>query len=321
MQGAVEEAFETAGVGPVSNLSIDERAVEAAQALLSRPEIEPAWIKPLVRAIKRKRLKLPTLSPTTAQIVRLIENTDVEIDELSRAVMRDPGLATRVMGVANSSYFRGVSEVPNVKEALMRMGLREARTIVIVVALKSTVLSGPSNGPAALKLWKHALLTASAAQEVCAKLSPWEHVGMLAGLVHDLGKLVIMAFAQDEPGWQGPASPPPAEVIDSIMRDVHAPLGAMMLASWGFAPCFCEAVLAHEAPNMLRYRPDAGRLAASLHLSNAIAHQVEAGWPTTLEEIPEALVEEAESLGFSVERLVEIAEDTSASFEYLSRVG
>lgn len=48
---------------------------------------------------------------------------------------------------------------------------------------------------------------------------------------------------------------------------------------------------------------------------------VEDGWPATLPSLPEDLLEEAHSLGFSLERLIEIAEDASASFEYLSRVG
>ncbi len=332
------DAMEPAGIGPVVNEPIGERAVLAAQSLLAYEQVEPSWIKPLVRAIKRKRLSLPILAPTTAQIVRLIETPDVEIDDLSRAVMGDPGLATRVMGVANSSYFRGVSKVPNVQEALMRMGLREARTIIIVVALKSTVLSGATAGPYAMKLWKHSLLTASAAREVCAKLAPWEHVGMLAGLVHDLGKLVLLSFAEEEPTWQEPATPPSAEVLRLVMERTHAPLGAMMLSSWGFAPDFCEAVLAHEAPNetsaLAVANPsgeskasgepsgkDAHHLALALHLANSIAHQIEEGWPATLEDFPEDLIEKGELLGFSPERLVEIAEDTSASFGYLSRVG
>lgn len=332
------DALETAGVGPVVDLPIGERAALAAQSLLGEEGVEASWIKPLVRAIKRRRLALPVLAPTTAQIVRLIETPDVELDDLSRAVMSDPGLSVRIMGVANSSYFRGLSEVPNVHEALMRMGLREARTIIIVVALKSTVLSGATAGPYAVKLWKHSLLTASAAQEVCAKLPPWEHVGMLAGLVHDLGKLVLLAFAEEDPAWQEPAKPPPVEVLERVMERTHASLGAMMLSSWGFAPNFCEAVLAHEAPyeagmppeaagsaepssSCESSRKDAHQLALALHLANSIAHQIEEGWPSTAEDVPEDLLEEGESLGLSLERLVEIAEDTSASFEYLSRVG
>ena len=67
---------------------------------------------PLVRAIRRKRLRLPALSATTHRVVRLIEAADVDLDELASAVSGDPVLATRIMGVANSTYFRGATEVP-----------------------------------------------------------------------------------------------------------------------------------------------------------------------------------------------------------------
>ena len=84
----------------------------------------------------------------------------------------------------------------------MRMGVREARTIVVVVALRSTVLRSPGLGDQARQLWKHSLLAASATQEITAELPPWETSGFLAGLLHDLGNLVVLAFVSELPAWQ-----------------------------------------------------------------------------------------------------------------------
>ena len=76
----------------------------------------------------------------------------------------------------------------------MRMGVREARTLVVVVALRSTLLGSPGLGEAAQKMWRHSLLTASATQEIASEIPPWETAGFLAGLLHELGNLVVLAF-------------------------------------------------------------------------------------------------------------------------------
>ena len=97
-----------------------EAAIRAAQALVASDASYARWVDPLARAIKRKRLRLPSLSPTVHRILKLIESADADFNELATAVGADPALATRIMGVANSSFFRGTSEVDNVRDALMR---------------------------------------------------------------------------------------------------------------------------------------------------------------------------------------------------------
>ena len=161
-----------------------------------------------MRAILRKRLRLLALSPTTNRVIQLIESPDGDVDSLAPAVSGDPVLATRIMGVANSSYFRGATEVPNVREALMRMGIREARTLVVVVALRSTLLRSPGLGELAQKLWRHSLLSASGTQEIMQEIPPWQNSGFLAGLLHDLGQLVVLAFVAELPAWQDDGASP-----------------------------------------------------------------------------------------------------------------
>jgi putative nucleotidyltransferase with HDIG domain len=209
--------------------------------------------------------------------VKLIESPEVDLDELADAVNGDPVLATRIMGVANSTYFRGVTEVPNVREALMRMGVREARTIVVVVALRSTVLRSPGLGDYARELWRHSILSALVTQEITSELPPWQSTGFLAGLLHDLGKLVVLAFVSELPAWQEDGAEPSQSTIDAINDATHASLGAMVLDSWGFPQRFCDAIMAHEHSE--EAAEDVASLAAAVELGHHLARQIDAGWP------------------------------------------
>ncbi len=318
MTVGVEEISDE-GLGSRSNERFIEAAIEGARGLAERDPEMARWTAPLIRAIKRKRLRLPSLSPTVHRVVKLIESQEVDLDELADAVGGDPVLATRIMGVANSSYFRGATEVPNVRDALMRMGVREARTIVIVVALRATVMRSPGLGDLASVLWKHSLLAASATQEVAAELPPWETAGFLAGLVHDLGKLVVLAFSAELPAWQDDGAEPGPDVVEAMMKATHAELGAMVLASWAFPESFCEAVLMHHDAS--EAKGDAASLAIAVEVGNRIAAQIERGWPEDASGLDATLVERAARLGVGPDRLTDIAMEAETNFEALSKLG
>ena len=293
-------------------------AIAAGKALIESDSSQERWVLPLVRAIRRKRLRLPSLSPTTHRVVRLIEQSEVDLDELAQAVNGDPVLATRIMGVANSSYFRGASEVPNVREALMRMGVREARTLVVVVALRSTLLRSPGLGEAAQKLWRHSLLTASASQEIAQETPPWETTGFLAGLLHDLGQLAVLAFVAELPAWQDDGASPSEASVEAILDATHSALGAMILASWGFPEAFSEAIFAHHGAEEVE--GDAASLARAIGLGHEIARRIEDGFAESADEIDEDLLARGEALGLDGPRLFDIAEEAEANLEALAKL-
>ncbi len=295
-----------------------DAAIAAARALAASDPSYSRWVDPFVRAIKRKRLRLPALSPTVHRILKLIESADAHLDELAKAVGADPALATRIMGVANSSFFRGTSEVGSVRDALMRMGVREARTIVIVVALRSTVLRSPGLGDLAHGIWKHALLSASACQEISAELPRWETSGFLAGLVHELGQLAVLAFASELPAWQDDGAVPSPAVVATLSDATLVSLGAMILESWGFPAPFCEAVFRQrtlDAPD-----GDAAELAAAIDLAHRIAERLEHGWPRNSEDLDAGLLASGARLGLDADRLTDIAGEAEANFEALNKL-
>lgn len=308
----------TGGLGRRSGDPYAADAIAAARALVDRDPSQARWVTPLVRAIERRRLRLPSLTPTVHRVIRLIEAPEVDVDELARAVNGDPVLATRIMGVANSSYFRGVTEVPNVREALMRMGIRESRTLVVVVALRSTLLRSPGLGEMAQTLWRHSLLTASATQEIAQETPPWEASGFLAGLLHDLGQLVVLAFAAELSAWQEDGAEPPASAVEAILEATHGPLGAMVLASWGFPGAFCDAIRAHHEVGG-DVADEAGALVRAIDLGHALAQRIEAGWPDTPDALDAELIARGAALGLDAGRLCEIAADAEANLEALAK--
>ncbi len=293
-------------------------AIAAARALSQADPSYSRWVDPFARAIQRKRLRLPSLAPTVHRILKLIESPDADLNELAAAIGSDPALATRIMGVANSSFFRGTSEVGSVRDALMRMGVREARTIVIVVALRSTVLRSPGLGDLAHVIWKHALLSASACQEISSELPRWESSGFLAGLVHELGQLAVLAFASELPAWQDDGAVPSPAVVSTLADATMVSLGAMILESWNFPAPFCEAVFGQRTVDQVE--GEAAELAAAIDLGHRIAQTIERGWPKSVDELDPALLACGARLGLDGDRLTDIAGEAEANFEALNKL-
>lgn len=295
-----------------------DAAIAAARGLAQADPSFARWVDPFARAIQRGRLRLPSLSPTVHRILKLIESADAHLDEIAAAVNSDPALATRIMGVANSSFFRGASEVTSVRDALMRMGIREARTIVIVVALRSTVLRSPGLGDLAHGIWKHALLSASACQEVTSELPRWETAGFLAGLVHELGQLAVLAFASELPAWQEDGAAPSPAVVGVLADATLVSLGALILESWSFPAAFCEAVFGQRAPESVA--GDGAELAAVIDLGHRIAERIELGWPREVEDLDSELLAAGARFGLDGDRLTDIASEAEANFEALNKL-
>jgi len=190
---------------------------------------------------------------------------------------------------------------------------------VVVLALRATVLRAPGLGDLAREIWKHSLLAATATHEIAQELPSWETSGFLAGLVHDLGQLVVLAFVSELPAWQEDGEAPDADSVEALWRATHAALGAMVLASWGFPEPFCEAILAHHDPSLASGR--AADLARAVALGQAIAHRIEQGWPEDPLDLESSLADAGKALGLDPARLADIASEAESSFEALDKLG
>lgn len=128
----------------------------------------------------------------------------------------------------------------------------------------------------------------------------------------------MLAFVSELAAWQEDGAEPSPSTVDAINEAMHASLGAMVLASWGFPDGFCDAIMAHEDSEQAS--SDVATLATAVELGHLTAHQIDAGWPDDLEDLPEHYLLVAERLGLDARRLSEIANEVEAAFEALSKL-
>ena len=196
---------------------------------------------------------LPSLPHVYHEFVRASQSESVDFAELADIVESDLALAARILGLANSASFGLPSSVTTITQAVSVIGIEMLSALVTATSLFGVL----ADGSAARRmegLWMHAsdvsrLAVRMAAVE--ARLSREQRAEIsLAGLLHDIGQLVIMTrmpecHAEIEDGVR--ASGEPAWVVEKrILGTSHADIGACLLAYWGLDTRIIEAVAMHH---------------------------------------------------------------------------
>jgi putative nucleotidyltransferase with HDIG domain len=200
-------------------------------------------ITDILSDLKANRLKLPTLPQVALKINDTIDKPDTDAKKIARVVSADAALTARLIQVANSPLIRAASPVHNVQTAITRMGLGGVRNIVtsfLVNQLFHTKYD--SLRTRITTLWNHSTRVAAISHVLAnyySNIKPDE--AMLAGLIHDIGKLPIISKAEDNPELANNDA-----LMDELNDKLHTTLGKVIVKTWGFSPELVSVVAEHE---------------------------------------------------------------------------
>lgn len=225
-------------------------------------------------AVKRGQLTLPPLPELATQLLSLLRDPDrADLGHVGSLIENDPALAASVMRLANSSLFGGLRQVDSLREASARLGLRQITTMVTTVSHRGHFQSEDPERMAILhRLWDHAVTAGVAAKHVTARGGGDRAEAFLAGLLHDVGKLLVLKGADTIDARPGAPHIEVATVLD-LMAALHAELGHAVLKEWRVPEPIARVALRHHEP-----RPAADEvLVLRVQVANAIAKKLGAG--------------------------------------------
>jgi putative nucleotidyltransferase with HDIG domain len=221
-------------------------------------------------------LNLPALPAAVADLLDMLGRDDVEIGALAAKIALDPALAAKTLRLANSSFYGMGRHVSSLTEAASVLGLRTVNTVVTTAALTGSFASAQCEGFDFNAFWRHAVGTAVSAKLVAAAGGADAQAAFIAGLLHDIGRLVIaVGFPQRyaEVLAQGHARGLDlGERERSLLGVDHAMVGALVAEHWRFPKAIAEAIAGHHAP-LARTAPLA--LANVVHLADRLVHAVD----------------------------------------------
>jgi HD-like signal output (HDOD) protein len=195
----------------------------------------------LAAEVSNGQVDLPAFPEVVARVKSALSKEDVTPVMIARVVASEAGLAARLMTMANSAIMNpSGTPVTELKTAIVRIGYNNVRTTAVAYAvskLRQAEELQPIRKELAL-LWNEATMTATLAWAIARRvpgINPDE--AMLAGLVHNIGKVYILSRSQRMAGGAFNVAD-----ITAIVRDWHANVGRAIVENWGFAPNIVVAV-------------------------------------------------------------------------------
>lgn len=191
------------------------------------------------------------IPPNVTKLRQMLADTNSDVGDIAREIEHDPGLVAQVLRVVNSAHYRGDEPTAAIEPAVTRLGFRMMQRVVMVSSLVDTLGKKQDEAEMDLKAyWGHSLWVAHAAQIVCRQRELGDADEFFtAGLLHDLGKLVIYQYlsAQLKLIQTGIRNGAPWEVVEPRVLDGlnHAAIGACVAEHWKFPDVVVEATRHH----------------------------------------------------------------------------
>lgn len=193
--------------------------------------------------------EIPPFRPVALRVLDLAQDSEASAADLARAVSRDPALTSSLLRAANSAAYGGREYVHGLPEAVVRLGLRTVRDLVVVDCLP--VSKKPDAGIVQRQLWMHAVATALCVRSLGVLLrGPDPELDFLAGLFHDVGRFHLNhSFPQFyQRLWEAELSPTGwIQAERAAFGCDHMEVGEAILTRWEFGEDLRVAASQHHA--------------------------------------------------------------------------
>ncbi|NLB05838.1 MAG: HDOD domain-containing protein, partial [Desulfobulbaceae bacterium] len=198
---------------------------------------------------------LPSMPQVLVQLIDSCHDPDVRLQTIARIVDKDAAISAKILQLVNSSAVGAARAFTNLEQAVIHLGVDTVRNLAISVSVQQVFRRVETNGLLSIdRFWHHSYLSALLAHKVAVATGyPSPSEAYLAGLLHDIGKLLLwMAF----PGRYAPLllkgvrchSGRLAFLEEEKLHINHCQAGAWLCEQWHLPGLVADAVRYHHHP-------------------------------------------------------------------------
>ena len=198
----------------------------------------------LLTRIEDRHLELPLLPTIVWEVLELTSSDDVDTRKLSALIHRDPALASHILRVANSPAYMPRMPIVSLQQAVSRLGAATLGEIAFAISIQSRVFDVAGYEHEIRDLWHHAVGTGAYAKEIARLRRSNVEGAFLCGLLHDIGKPVLLQTLVDIQRSFGVTVDPAA--VSAVMEACHTQVGHLIATEWGLPPHVTESITYHH---------------------------------------------------------------------------
>jgi len=220
---------------------------------------------------------LPSLPRLYVELVNELQSPDASMKRVGQIIGKDVGMTAKVLQLVNSAFFGLRRHVSDPSQAAGLLGLDTIQALVLSIQVFSQFDGARATGLCLDTLWNHSAATGTLAKSICAaedcETSACDHA-LMAGLLHDAGKLVLAANLPERYGQVLVLARDEAvaewEAERQVFGTTHAEVGAYLLGLWGLPNPIVEALAFHHCPN--EYIETTFAPLTAVHVADALEH-------------------------------------------------
>lgn len=214
--------------------------------------MEKAAMMIKARKLVRDVSELPPIPVIVSRVISMLDSQESEPEEIADLLLSDPVLAARVIRLVNSPLYRPSSEITSVKRALLFLGFRSVRDLILT-SYFTNAFREKEQAFDARAFWLHSFSVGAVSRRLATLAGyPDTERAYLVGIVHDIGKMFLGHYLREEYGrmltdiagtgqgtWQ-------AE--QQYLGTSHSEIGLCLAQRWNFPPAYCDIISHHHTP-------------------------------------------------------------------------
>ena len=265
---------------------------------------------------------LPPLPHVASQALNLIEDPDVTAGKLTELLGGDTALAARVLKIANSAMFSRQREITTINQAIMIIGFKTLKGIIVAATLRQL---NRKFGEVEKMIWENSAVTSIACRKIATKLKkPYAEEVFLLGLLHDLGKMVLLRQIPNEYN----------KVIEQTKTGIgffsaeqeefgfaHPLIGALVAKKWNFPLETCQIILHYPDPVTGKgFQDIKEEKSALVQFSDLMAHSLGYGHLAGYPDATEPMLALGRIFQLKDEETLAVQQETKETFDEMGSV-
>ncbi|MDD2206401.1 MAG: HDOD domain-containing protein [Aminobacterium sp.] len=231
--------------------------------------------RPSLQELLTSQVRLFSLPDIYFKIRDVLNSPVSSAIHIAKVVGTDPSLTVRLLRLVNSSFYGFPSPIQSVSRAVAIVGTNELTTLALAISTMSVFKHIPADLVDMKSFWKHSIMCGIFSRLLAyMKRVPSEERFFLAGLLHDIGRVVLytklpqhMTFAIREARTK---KIPLLEAERKYLGFDHADLGRMLLQQWNIPEPIRVLVGSHHRPLEAENIEEASIICVADVLANAV---------------------------------------------------
>lgn len=197
--------------------------------------------------------QLPTLPVLLTKLNQMMADPMTSNKKMADLITKDPSMVIKILKMSNSAMYSKRQKITNLANAITFLGMEKLKSLILQISLVK-VFNFPNDGIPEFSIttfWEHSLGTAYFTNLITAKLRlPADDNYYIAGLLHDIGKLVVYQFFPKKFNEiikkQISENLIDYEAEEQVLGVNHNDIGAYLAQKWNFNPEIIQVIRQHH---------------------------------------------------------------------------